>query len=221
MSLGRRIELQIAALAVLGGVLFGLGESQPILPLGLLLAAGLATRQAGGRPRFSLPAWAVNGLIFVIAIVSAWRYAYAYGTAEVVVLGHAFGGLQAVLVFERKTARTRWDLLSLSLLTVFLSTSLVQGPLFALGLLGYCLARVFHAGADLPGTRTAVQRRPRRRRTIVSGGRPRARQLVAAAGDRGLDADRGAAGPVSAISRAARSRVWPGRDSRSRRDRTT
>ena len=44
-----------------------------------------------------------------------------------------------MLLFEQKTARTRWDLLSLSLLTVFLSTSLVQGPLFALGLLGYCL----------------------------------------------------------------------------------
>jgi hypothetical protein len=139
MSLGRRIELQIAALMVLGGVLFGLGESQPILPLGLLLAAGLATRQAAGRPRFSLSAWAVNLLIFAIAVASGWRYAYAYGTGEVVVLGHAFGALQAVLVFERKTARTRWDLLSLSLLTVFLSTSLVQGPLFALGLLGYCL----------------------------------------------------------------------------------
>jgi protein-glutamine gamma-glutamyltransferase len=139
MSLGRRIELQIAALMILGGVLFGLGEGQPFLPLGLLLAAGLATRQVAGQPRFSLPAWAVNGLIFAIAIASGWRYAYAYGTGEVVVLGHAFGALQAVLVFERKTARTRWDLLSLSLLTVFLSTSLVQGPLFALGLLGYCL----------------------------------------------------------------------------------
>ena len=138
MSIGRRIDLQIATLTVLGGVLFGLGESHPILPLGLLLAAFLATRQAGDRQRFWLPALAVNGLIFVIAIASAWRFAYAYGTGEVVVLGDAFGGLQAVLLFERKTARTRWDLFSLSLLTVFLSTSLVQGPLYALGLLAYC-----------------------------------------------------------------------------------
>ncbi len=139
MSLGRRIELQIAALSVLGGVLFGMGESSPLLPLGLLAAAGLATWQVAGRLRFRLPTWAVNGLIFVIAISSAWRYAYAYGTGEVVVLSHAFGGLQAVLWFEAKTPRTRWDLLSLSLLTVFLSTALVQSPLFALGLAGYCL----------------------------------------------------------------------------------
>jgi len=139
MSLGRRIELQIAALSILGGVLFGLGESSPLLPLGLLLAAGLATWQVAGRPRFVLPTWAVNGLIFVIAIASAWRYAYAYGTGEVIVLSHAFGGLQAVLWFESRTARRRWDLLSLSLLTVFLSTALVQSPVFAVGLAGYCL----------------------------------------------------------------------------------
>jgi hypothetical protein len=137
MSLGRRIDLQSAGLTVLSGLLFGLGESQLVLPAGLLLAAFLATRRAGGQPRFQLSAPAVNGLVFVIAITSAWRFAFAYGTGEVVVVGHAFGGLQAVLLFERKTARTFWDLLSLSLLMVFLSTALVQGPTFALGLAAY------------------------------------------------------------------------------------
>jgi len=45
-------------------------------------------------------------LIFVIAIASAWRFAFAYGTGEVVVLGDAFGGLQAVLLSsERQPAR--------------------------------------------------------------------------------------------------------------------
>ncbi len=138
MSIGRRIELQIAVLIVIGGALSSLGGASPILPLGLLLAAVLATRLTDGRPRFSLPVAAVNSSIFAIALVSAWRLAAAYGTREVILLGDAFGGLQAVLLFERKTARTRWDLLSLSLLTVFLSTSLVQGPLYALGLLAYC-----------------------------------------------------------------------------------
>lgn len=137
MSLGRRVDLQIAGLTVLSGILFGLGETQPWLPAGLLLAAVLATLRDGNRPRFELSSATVNGLIFVIAIGSLWRFAYAYGTGEVIVVGHAFGGLQAVLLFERKTARTFWDLLSLSLLTVFLSTGLVQGPLFALGLAVY------------------------------------------------------------------------------------
>ena len=137
MSLERRIDLQLAGLTVLSGVLFGLGEFQPTMPLGLLLAAFLATRRRGGQPRFWLPAPAVNGLIFVIALATAWRYLYEYGTAETIIIGHALGGLQAVLLFERKTARTFWDLLSLSLLTVFLSTALVQGPSFALGLAAY------------------------------------------------------------------------------------
>jgi len=103
-----------------------------------VLASALATRLTDGRPLFSLPASAVNGSLFVIAAVSAWRLAAAYGTREVILLGEALGALQAVLLFERKTARTRWDLLSLSVLTVFLSTSLVQSPLYALGLLAYC-----------------------------------------------------------------------------------
>jgi len=167
MSFGRRIDLQIAGLTVLSGVLFGLGESQPTLPAGLLSAAFLATRRAAGRPRFWLPAPAVNGLIFVIAILSAWRFAYAYGTGEVIVVGHAFGALQAVLLFERKTARTFWDLLSLSLLMVFLSTALVQGPTFALGLAAYvylafstlallCVERERLSGAPAGGGRPAV-----------------------------------------------------------------
>jgi transglutaminase-like putative cysteine protease len=137
MNLERRIELQIAGLTVVGGVLFGMGESHPAVPAGLSLAAFLATRRAGDQPRFWLPVPAVNGLIFVIALASAWRFAFAYGTGEVIVAGHAACGLQAVLLFERRTARTLWDLLSLSLLTVFLSTALVQGPLFAPGLAGY------------------------------------------------------------------------------------
>lgn len=137
MSLGRRVDLQVAGLTVLSGVLFGLGEGQPWVPAGLLLAAFLATLRDGPRPRLELSSAAVNVLIFAIALSSLWRFAYAYGTGEVIVVGHAFGGLQAVLLFERKTARTFWDLLSLSLLMVFLSTGLVQGPLFALGLAAY------------------------------------------------------------------------------------
>lgn len=137
MNIGRRIELHIAVLTVIGGVLLGLGGASPILPIGLLACAVLATRRKDGQPCFSLPPAAVNVSIFVIAAFSAWRLAAAYGTREVILLGEAFAGLQAVLLFERKTARARWDLFSLSLVTVFLSTALVQAPLYAAGLLAY------------------------------------------------------------------------------------
>ena len=141
MSIGRRIELHIAVLTVIGGVLLGLGGANLILPIGLLVAALWATRRKGGQPQFALPPAAVNVSIFAIALFSAWRLAAAYGTREVILLGEAFAALQAVLLFERKTARARWDLFSLSLVTVLLSTALVQGPLYALGLLtyGYCV----------------------------------------------------------------------------------
>ncbi len=146
MSIGRRIELQIAVLIVIGGVLLSLGGASPALPVGLVLAAVLAARLTDGQPLFSLPAYAVNGSLFVIAAASAWRLAAAYGTREVILLGEALGALQAVLLFERKTARTRWDLFCLSLVTVFLSTSLVQGPLYALGLLAHCFCTLATLG---------------------------------------------------------------------------
>lgn len=136
MSMARRIEVQTAALTVAAGALFGMGESSPVVPAGLLLSAVLATRRVDDQPRFRLPAAAINGAIFVIALASAWRYAFAYGTGEVIVVGHATCALQAVLLFERRTPRTLWDLLCLSLLTVFLATSLPQGPLFAPALAG-------------------------------------------------------------------------------------
>ncbi len=137
MSIGRRIELHIAVLTVIGGVLLSLGGASLILPVGLLIAALLATRRVDGRPPFAAPPAAVNVSIFAIAAFSAWRLAAAYGTREVILLGEALTALQAVLLFERKTARTRWDLFSLSLVNVLLSTALVQGPLYALGLLTY------------------------------------------------------------------------------------
>ncbi len=169
MSIGRRIELQIALLTVMGGFLLSLGGASPVLPICLLAAAVLATRQADGEPRFALPTAVVNVSIFVIALASVWRLAAAYGTREVILLGEAFGGLQVVLLFERRTARTRWDLFSLSLLAVFLSASLVQGPLYALALLAYCFyvlatlgliclesARLRISGAGLEGRAAAV-----------------------------------------------------------------
>ena len=42
MSIGRRIELQIAVLIVIGGALSSLGGASPALPVGLVLAAVLA-----------------------------------------------------------------------------------------------------------------------------------------------------------------------------------
>lgn len=164
MNIGRRIELQIAALTVMGAVLLSLGGASLILPIGLLAVAVLATRRRGGRPPLALPPAAVNVSIFAVAAFSAWRLAAAYGTREVILLGEAFVALQAVLLFDRKTARTRWDLLSLSMMSVLLSTALVQGPLYALGLLTYafcllatlgviCLerARLRSSGTAAPG----------------------------------------------------------------------
>ena len=171
------------------------------MPLGLLLAAVLATRLTDGRPRFSLPVAAVNSSIFAIALVGAWRLAAAYGTREVILLGDAFGGLQAVLLFERKTARTALGPAQLRLVDRILVD--VPGPRTAvrLGIAGVLFLHPGHALSDLPRTGSAAQLRLRRRRAEVRGGQSRARQLVAVVGHRRIDDDGRAVGALLAVSR--------------------
>ena len=179
---------------------FQLGGASPILPLGLLLAAVLATRLTDGRPRFSLPVAAVNSSIFAIALVSAWRLAAAYGTREVILLGDAFGGLQAVLLFERKTA----DALGPAQLELVDRVLVdVPGPRTAvrLRIAGVLFLHPGHALSDLPRTGSAAQLRRRRRRAEIRGGQSRARQLVAVVGHRRIDDDGRAVGPLLAVSR--------------------
>jgi transglutaminase-like putative cysteine protease len=133
----RPVDLNIAILAVGSAALFGLGQPNIALPLGVLAAASLSFWLTDVRGRFAVGGTTVNAAIFGIAVVSGWLLLRAHALREVVILGHAVACLQAVLLFEAKTDRTRWDVFSLSLLLVFLSTFLVQGPLYGLGLLVY------------------------------------------------------------------------------------
>ena len=130
MDLRHLINRHITTLVVLGAVLFGLGQPSFVLPLLMLTAAVLANRYSHTRQRFQISRLTVNVAIFIIAMVSAWRLVQAHGTLEVIIVGQAIAALQVVLMFERDTPRSHWDLFSLSLLMVFCSTSFAHGPLF-------------------------------------------------------------------------------------------
>ncbi len=131
------INLHVATLVVLSTVLFGLGQLSVISPLLALVAAVLAHQYTDRQQRFQIGRLAVNGAIFVIAMVTGWRLVQAHGVLQTVVIGQALIALQAVLLFEAKSERSRWDLISLSLLTVFVSTSFAHGPSFGLVLVAF------------------------------------------------------------------------------------
>ncbi len=131
MELRRLITLNLLVLGVLSTWLVGMGEGNGWLPLGALAAAllGWWHCEVAGRP--GVGPWVVNAVILLSAALAVSRFAQVGSAPDAVIAAHALVVLMIVLFFERKTARTWWDLFSLSLLLVFLSTALHHGPLFA------------------------------------------------------------------------------------------
>lgn len=137
MSLRQLVNVNIAILAVLATSLCGLGATNVVLPLCVVAAAGLSLWLTDLTQRFSLGRWTVNVAVVLVAAVTAWRFARAQAIGDLPVLADAFAYLQIVLLFEKKTARTWWDLLSLGFIQVVFASLQEQGPLFGFVLVAY------------------------------------------------------------------------------------
>ena len=137
MDLRRLISVNIATLAVLSALLVGMGKDSPVLPLVTALAAAAAIWLSDVKGRFSLSPATVNTLLVLIAAVTIWKFVLSRRAADLLVFADAFCYLQIVLLFEKKTLRTWWDLIWLSLVQVLLSAQLREGPLFGLVLVAY------------------------------------------------------------------------------------
>lgn len=137
MDLRRLIGVNIATLAVLSALLVGMGKESPVLPLATAFAAAAAIWLTDVKGRFSLSPAAVNTIVVLIAAVTIWQFVLSRRAADLLVFADAFAYLQIVLLFEKKTQRTWWDLISLSLVQVLLSAQLREGPLFGLVLAAY------------------------------------------------------------------------------------
>jgi len=137
LNVRQLVSINIAILTVLAVILWGLGRFNIILPLGMAGAAVLSVWLTDVTRRFSLNGTAINVALILIMAGSIWRLAQSHWLADLIVMCDAFVCVQMVLVFEKKSRRTWWDLLSLSLFQVLLSTLLDQGPLFAVILLAY------------------------------------------------------------------------------------
>jgi len=131
------IGVNIATLVVLSALLVGMGKESPVLPLATAFAAAAAMWLTDVKGRFSFSPAAVNTIVVLIAAVTIWKFALSRRAADLMVFADAFAYLQIVLLFEKKTQRTWWDLIFLSLVQVLLSAQLREGPLFGLVLVAY------------------------------------------------------------------------------------
>ncbi|TVS18479.1 MAG: DUF3488 domain-containing protein [Planctomycetaceae bacterium] len=137
MDLQQRINLNLAAMAVLSATMVGMGQSNPWLPLGVALVAVASFWFCDRGGQVVLDWWVINVAVLGTVAIAVWRFAQVSGAPDAAVAADALIGLQAVMMFERKTSRTHWDLFSLSLLQTFLACAFYHGPLFGLVLAVY------------------------------------------------------------------------------------
>ncbi len=137
MSVRQLVNVNIAILAVLATVLSGIGGANIAIPLCAVAAAVLSLWLTDFTKRFSLGRWSVNTALVLVAAVTALRFVETQAIGDLPVLADAFACVQIVLLFEKKTARTWWDLLSLGFIQVVFAALQDHGPLFGLVLVAY------------------------------------------------------------------------------------
>ena len=130
MDVRRRLDLAIAAMVVLDALLVRAAPGGAALPLGVLAAAVTAFWLTDVTGRFRLPRGLVNLGIIAIGAVTVARFVRAPARFEIQDLADALVCLQVVLLFEKKTLRTWWDLVTLSVFLAMLSAAFSQGVWF-------------------------------------------------------------------------------------------
>ena len=126
----RRLDLAIAAMVVLDAHLVRAAPGGAALPLGVLAAAAAAFWLTDVTGRFRLSRGLVNLGVIAIGAVTVARFVRAPARFEIQNLADALVCLQVVLLFEKKTLRTWWDLVALSVFLAMLSAAFSQGIWF-------------------------------------------------------------------------------------------
>jgi len=136
----RLLQIHMAGLAALATLMLGLGQGDPLLPLGMGLAAAASVWLTDITGWFRLPRTAANlialgAVLWILKDLRQW-----FGIAQVLVIAKLLVYLQAILLFQRKDARAYWQLGMISLLQVVVAAAFQQGVFFGLLLLIYFLA---------------------------------------------------------------------------------
>ena len=137
MNLDRALQLNTAALAVMGALFLGLGHESVILPLALAVAALVSATLTGVFGWLRLNRIIANLVALVAVAWSLRNFLYIGSADQLLAIADMLVYLQIVLLFQEKTGRVYWQLIVISLLQVVVAAALNQGPLFGLLLAVY------------------------------------------------------------------------------------
>lgn len=130
VSTRRLLDVSVAALTSLGALLLGLARYDVVLPVCALVAAALSLWLTDATGRFQLRRIEINAALVGAVVFTVWRFARSTGVLGFLVFVDLFVLIHVVLLFEKKSLRTRWDLVMLSWTQVGVAAVLSQGALF-------------------------------------------------------------------------------------------
>lgn len=171
MYVERLLQINIVTLAAFGTLLLGMGQQSATLPLAAATAAIVAVWITDITGWFHLNRLAGNAAALVAGFLTLLEV-YRYGiTVQVLDLANVLVYLQIILLFQRKTLRTYWELCMLSFAQAVVATAYNQGILF-----GFLLVLYLATGLSTLGLLYL-----HRERTRYSPSKPAAVPIVATA----------------------------------------
>ncbi|MBW3600234.1 MAG: DUF3488 domain-containing protein, partial [Planctomycetes bacterium] len=144
MKIERMLQVNVAVLTVLGALLLGLGQDNPMLPTLSLFAAVTSIYFTDMMGWFRLHR-AIANLAAVGALFISMREFDIFGgdsTSQLHAIASLLVYLQFVLLYQEKNQRVYWQLVVLSLLQVVVAAALELGVEFGALLIGYMFTAV-------------------------------------------------------------------------------
>lgn len=130
MTLHRLTQINLAIVAVLGTVLLGSAQGSYALPLLAIVSAAAATYWTDIRGRIRLNGAVANLAALIAVAVSVSEVVRADASEQLVAIANLLIYLQTILLFQEKTVRVGWQLLSLSLLQVVVAAAIGDSIFF-------------------------------------------------------------------------------------------
>jgi hypothetical protein len=137
MHLQRLLPANFALLAVLASLILGLGQRSFVLPLFGLVAAIGAWYWTDVRGRIRIGGAAANLAALIAAGITALDFSNAEPGQQLLSVANLLMYLQIIVLWQEKTVRIYWQLMSLSLLQVVVSAALADSVLFGVLLAVY------------------------------------------------------------------------------------
>lgn len=130
MSLLRLAQVNLAIVAVLGTMLLGSAQGSVLLPVLAVVSASAACYFTDFKGQVRLSGGVANLAALLAVAVSVSQVVQAEPTEQLVAIANLLIYLQTILLFQEKTVRVGWQLLSLSLLQVVVAAAIGDSIMF-------------------------------------------------------------------------------------------